>query len=132
MNTRSVLPEHWLPPKGYSNGIIATGTTLFIAGQVGWDPTVTPGRFPTTFAAQFDLALRNVLSVLAAAGGNPAQLCRLTIYVTDKREYQAALREVGQSWKALVGKHYPAMSLLEVKALLEDDAKVELEATATL
>jgi enamine deaminase RidA (YjgF/YER057c/UK114 family) len=105
---------------------------LFIAGQVGWDPSRSKPTFPRTFAAQFDRALANVVEVLRAAGGTPAHLTRMTLYVTNKREYVAALAQVGAAWRLRMGRHYPAMTLVEVKGLLERAAKVEIEATAVL
>ena len=128
----TILPDGWVTPRGYSNGVVATGRVCFIAGQIGWDPRTLTPTFPATFAEQFERALANVLEVLRAAGGRPDQLTRLTIYVTDKREYLASLRAIGAAWRALVGAHYPAMALVQVAALLEDLAKVEIEATAVL
>ena len=128
----TVHPDGWPRPRGYSHGVVASGRILFIAGQVGWDARAPAPSFPESFGAQFDLALGNVLEVLSAAGGSPAALCRLTLYVTDKREYLAALGECGASWRRRVGPSYPAMTLVEVSGLLADDAKVELEATAVL
>ncbi len=127
-----IQPPGWPAPKGYSNGIIAEGRTLFIGGQVGWDVTVTPPRFPAGFVEQFEQALKNVLAVLHAAGGKPEQLTRFTVYVTDKKEYLASLKALGTAWKTLLGRHYPAMALVQVVALVEDDAKIEIEATAVL
>jgi enamine deaminase RidA (YjgF/YER057c/UK114 family) len=130
--TRTVQPLGWARPRGYSNGVAARGEVLFISGQVGWDPKRSKPSFPKTFAAQFDRALANVVEVLRAAGGTPAQLARMTLYVTHKREYVAALGKVGEAWRRHVGRHYPAMTLVEVKGLLEPAAKVEIEATAVL
>jgi enamine deaminase RidA (YjgF/YER057c/UK114 family) len=119
-------------PRGYSNGMLAPagGRLLFIAGQVGWDSEqkIVAGGF----AAQFEQALSNVLTVVSAAGGSAANLGRLTLYVTDKNEYLARMREVGAAYRRVMGDHYPAMSLVEVAALLETDAKVEIEGTAVL
>ena len=129
MPTSVVNPKTLAEPKGYANGIVAEGRSLFVAGQVGWD---RDRRFAAGFPAQFGQALDNVLEVLRAAGGVPTDLCRLTIFVTDKRAYLAAAKEIGASWRARFGRHYPAMSLVEVRALLEDEAQVELEATALL
>ncbi len=119
-------------PRGYSNGMLvpAGGRMLYVAGQIGWDEAhriVGPD-----FTAQFERALRNVLAVVAEAGGGADALARLTIYVTDKREYLDARKPVGEAYRRLMGKHYPAMTLVEVKGLLEPDAKVEIEATAVL
>ena len=116
---------------GFSHGIKARpGSLLFVAGQVGWDEH---GRLVShDFAAQFDQALSNVLAVVREAGGGAQDVARLTIYVTDRAEYQAGLQKVGQAYRQRMGKHYPAMTLVEVKALLEEGAKVELEATAVI
>lgn len=130
--SQTILPEGWVPPKGYANGVVAEGKVLFIGGQIGWDPRSTPPKFPETFAAQWDQALSNVCEVLKAAGGKPEQLTRLTVYVTDKKEYLASLKALAASWKKLLGRHYPAMALVQVVALVEDAAKVEIEATAVL
>jgi enamine deaminase RidA (YjgF/YER057c/UK114 family) len=130
--TTVVQPLGWVRSRGYSNGILAEGRILFIAGQVGWDPTRLEPRFPRSFAAQFDQALSNVLEVLRAAGGTPHNLARVTLYVTRRDQYTEALKAVGASWRRRVGRHYPAMTLIVVKALLEPRAKVEIEATAVL
>jgi enamine deaminase RidA (YjgF/YER057c/UK114 family) len=130
--TTTIHPEGWVPARGYSNGMVAEGRLCFIAGQIGWDPRASTPTFPSTFAEQFDRALANVVEVLRAAGGRPEQLCRLTIYVTDKREYLSSLKAIGASWKHHVGRHYPTMALVQVVALVEDLAKVEIEATAVL
>ena len=127
-----IQPPGWARPLGYANGIVATGRMLFIAGQVGWDPRSAVPSFAQGFVAQFDRALDNVVAVLKAAGGEPAHFTRMTVYVTDKREYLDALAEIGAAWKKHVGKHYPAMALVQVAALLDDRAKVEIEATAVL
>jgi enamine deaminase RidA (YjgF/YER057c/UK114 family) len=117
------------PEKGYANGIVATGRLLFVAGQVGWDEKHV---FAEGFAAQFDRALANVMEVVSAAGGKAESIARMTIYVTDKRQYNDAVKNIGSSWKARLGRWYPAMTLVEVKSLLEDKALLELEATAVL
>ncbi len=127
-----VQPEGWARPKGYSNGMVAEGRMVFVAGQVGWDPTNSTPKFPATFAPQFAQALGNVMAVVKAAGGGPEHVVRLTVYVTDKREYLMALKEVGEAWRTHMGKHFPTMALVQVAALVEDDAKVEIEATAVL
>jgi enamine deaminase RidA (YjgF/YER057c/UK114 family) len=129
---RVLQPKGWAKPRGYANGIVATGTMVFIAGQVGWDPTSAEPRFPPTFAEQFERALANVLAVLAEAGGQPEHLVRLTVYVTQKDEYLAALKECGETWKRLVGRSWPAMALVQVAGLLAPEAKVEMEGTAVL
>lgn len=127
-----IQPEGWAKPRGFSNGIVATGKTLFIGGQVGWNPRSATPQFPSGFAEQFDQALSNVCEILAAAGGKAEQLVRMTVYVTDKKEYLASLKPIGAAWKKHLGRHYPAMALLQVAALVEDAAKVEIEATAVL
>jgi enamine deaminase RidA (YjgF/YER057c/UK114 family) len=126
-----IEPESLAPGRGYSNGIVLHGTrTLFVAGQIGWD---REGRLVSDeFAHQFAQALDNVLAVVRDAGGNPASVGRLTIYVTDKRRYLAAVRTVGTIYRERMGKHYPAMALVEVQDLLEEGALVEIEATAVL
>ncbi|MFN2449560.1 MAG: RidA family protein [Candidatus Baltobacteraceae bacterium] len=128
--SRVIEPEDWPRPSGYSNGIAASGEQLFIAGQVGWNER---HEFVSDdFAGQAAQALRNVTAVVQAAGGAPCDVVRMTWYVTDIREYQAALKEVGAAFRALFGAHYPAMTLVQVPSLLEDRAKVEIEATAVL
>jgi enamine deaminase RidA (YjgF/YER057c/UK114 family) len=127
-----IQPEGWARQRGYSNGVVAEGKLLFIAGQVGWDPTSEKPKFPRGFGPQFDQALSNVVQVLRAAGGTPDDLVRMTVYVTDKRQYVKALKQVGEAWKRHIGRSFPAMALVEVKALLEPKARVEIEATAVL
>lgn len=123
-------PPGWAQPRGYANGIVAAGRVVFIAGQVGWN---ADGVFETDdFVGQVRQALVNVVAVLAEAGGTPGDIARMTWYITDKREYRAALDEVGHAYRAVIGAHYPAMTLVQVAALLEDRAKVEIEATAVL
>ncbi len=123
-------PPGWPRPKGYSCGVAASGTTVFVSGQIGWDEH---GRFTAhDIAGQTGQALRNVVAVLAEAGARPEHVTRLTWYVTDKREYLAAQRAIGDAYRAVMGRHYPAMSVVEVSALLEDAAKVEIEATAVV
>lgn len=119
-------------PRGYANGLLTApgARLLFIAGQIAWDEAQQ--IVSEDFVEQFDRALRNVLAVVEEAGGAPDSLARLVIYVTDKREYAARTREIGERWRALMGKHYPAMALVEVKGLLEDKAKVEIEGIAVL
>lgn len=126
----SVNPEGWPRPSGYANGIVAEGRYLAISGQIGWDErNVLVGD---DFVAQTRQALRNVVAVLRAAGGGPEHLVRLTWYITDKNEYRANLRGLGEAYREIVGAHYPAMALVQVAALLEEGAKVEIEATAVL
>lgn len=123
-------PPGWVQPRGYANGIVAEGRVAFVAGQIGWN---TAGVFETDdFAGQVRQALANVIAVLTEAGGTPGDIARMTWYITDKREYLAALMEVGRAYREVIGAHYPAMTLVQVAALLEDRAKVEIEATAVL
>ena len=129
-NIQAVLPEGWPRPKGYANGVVAQGRMLFIAGMIGWD---ADGRFHTDdFGAQARQALQNVADVLRAAGGKGENIVRMTWYVTDKREYLAAARDVGRAFREIIGHYDIAMTAVEVKALIEDRAKVEIEATAVL
>jgi enamine deaminase RidA (YjgF/YER057c/UK114 family) len=125
-----ILPAGWPRPKGYANGVVASGKTLFIAGMIGWD---TQGQFHSDdFAVQARQALKNLADVLREAGGVPENIVRMTWYVTDKREYLAASREVGQVFREIIGAYNAAMTAVEVKSLMEDRAKVEIEATAVL
>lgn len=127
---RVLLPEGWPRPKGYSNGIAAEGRMVFVAGQIGWDPH---GVFPEGgFAAQFRQTLVNTLAVLTEAGAGPEHIVRMTWYVVDKAEYLAALRDIGATWRDLIGPHYPAMAVVEVRGLIEDAARVEIETTAVV
>jgi len=126
---RVLLPEGWPRPKGYSNGVEASGRMVFVAGQIGWD---TEGRFPEGFSAQFRQTIDNTLAVLAEAGAGPEHMVRMTWYVVDKAEYLASLREVGAVWRERIGPHYPAMAVVEVKGLIEDAARVEIETTAVI
>lgn len=132
MQHELVNPEELGPPQGYANGVRvrAGADLLFVAGQIGWGPGQR--LVGDSLAAQFEQALRNVLAVVRAAGGAPTDVVRMTVYVTDKPTYVAARREIGAAWRALLGRHFPAMTLVEVKDLLEPGAKVEIEATAAL
>jgi enamine deaminase RidA (YjgF/YER057c/UK114 family) len=127
-----VNPADWSAPKGYANGVVAPAGSrlLFIAGQIAWDEQQQ--IVGDDFAAQFDQALANVLTVVSAAGGTPDMLARLVVYVTNKQEYSSATRAIGIAWRARMGTHYPTMALVEVKGLLEDRAKVEIEGVAVL
>ena len=128
--SQPINPEGWPRPSGYANGVLADGRFLAISGQIGWNERgeiVSP-----EFLDQAEQALRNVLAVLRTAGGGPEHLVRLTWYITEKAEYRDALRELGRAYREIIGEHYPAMSLLQVAALLEEGAKVEIEATAVL
>ena len=123
-------PPTWSRPRGYSNGVAAKGTLVFIGGQIGWDGQC---RFASDdFAAQACQALANVVEVLAQAGGKPEHIARMTWYVTDKREYVAASQAIGEAYREIMGRHFPAMTAIEVRALIEDRAKVEIEATAVI
>jgi enamine deaminase RidA (YjgF/YER057c/UK114 family) len=125
-----LLPEGWPRPKGYANGVAATGRHVFIAGMIGWD---AQGVFHTDdFAGQTRQALRNIVDVLHEAGGRPEHIVRLTWYVIDKREYLNAGREVGAAFREIIGSYNAAMTAVEVTALMEDRAKVEIEATAVI
>jgi enamine deaminase RidA (YjgF/YER057c/UK114 family) len=127
---QAVLPEGWPRPKGYANGVVAQGRTLFIAGMIGWDGQ---GVFHTDdFAGQARQALQNIADVLRAAGGRGENIVRMTWYVTDKREYLAAAADVGKAFREIIGSYTIAMTAVEVKALIEDRARVEIEATAML
>ena len=126
---RVLLPEGWPRPKGYSNGIEASGRMVFVAGQIGWTPD---GVFPDGFGAQFRQTIENTLAVLAEAGARPEHIVRMTWFVVDKREYLASLREIGAAWRELIGPHYPAMAVVEVKGLVEDAARLEIETTAVV
>lgn len=128
-----IHPEGWAPARGYSNGLLAPagGRLLFVAGQVAWDAQqniVGPGNF----VAQFEQALKNVLAVVTAAGGQAEHLARLTLYVTDRDGYVNNLLEIGRAYRRVMGRHYPAMALVQIKALVEADALVEIEGTAVL
>jgi enamine deaminase RidA (YjgF/YER057c/UK114 family) len=130
MKPQVILPTGWPRPKGYSNGVIASGRTLFIAGMVGWD---AQGVFHSDdFVIQVKQALQNVADVLREAGGMPENVVRMTWYVTDKREYLAAAKEIGVAFREIIGAYNMAMTAVEVTALMEDRAKVEIEVTAVL
>jgi len=123
-------PPGWAPPIGYANGIAAQGTVVFVAGQVGWDAAQ---KFQSEeIAPQFEQALKNVLAVLAEAGGRAEHICRITAYCCDKSAYLAARPQLGRIWRSLMGKHFPAMSMIFVSDLLDAPGKIELEATAVI
>ncbi|SFS49291.1 RidA family protein [Brevundimonas viscosa] len=126
---RVLLPDGWPRPRGYSNGIAAGGRMVFVAGQIGWTPQ---GVFPQGFAAQFRQTLENTLAVLAEGGAGPEDIVRMTWFVVDREEYLASLREVGAAWRELIGPHYPAMAVVEVKGLIEAEARLEIETTAVI
>ena len=123
-------PPGWAKPKGFSNGIAATGRQVFIAGQIGW---TGEGKWEAKdFAGQFRQTLKNTLAVLAEAGGKPEHIVRMTWYILDKKEYLGAIREVGAAYRELIGRHYPAMAVVQVSGLIEDEAKLEIETTAVI
>ena len=123
-------PKGWAPTRGYANGVAARGRQVFVAGQVGWN--MRQEFESDDFVAQVEQALRNVVDVLAEAGARPEHLVRLTWYITDKRQYMMRTKEVGQVYQGVIGRHYPAMTLLQVAGLVEDRAQVEIEATAVV
>jgi enamine deaminase RidA (YjgF/YER057c/UK114 family) len=127
---RFLQPKDWKAPKGYANGIVAEGRQVFIAGQIGWNAQCE--LTSDNFVAQVEQALRNIVEILAEAGGLPQHLVRLTWYVIDKKEYQASQREIGEAYRRVVGRHFPTMTLVVVAGLLESGAKVEIEATAVV
>ena len=128
MALRTLQPRGWAPPKGYANGIAGRGTIVVVGGQVGWNERQ---QFESDdFVAQARRALQNVVAVLAEAGALPGHVARMTWYVVDKREYLASLRALGQAYREVMGTHYPAMTAVQVVALIEDRARVEIEATA--
>lgn len=121
-------PANWPRPKGYANGVAAKGRMVFVSGMVGWDADGVFGA--DDFAGQARQALANVVAVLAEAGALPEHIVRMTWYVTDKREYVAAYPAIGVAYRELIGRHFPAMTAVEVRALIEEAAKVEIEVTA--
>ena len=123
-------PKDWLTPKGYANGVAAEGKQVFIAGQIGWKADAT--LVSDDLVAQVEQALSNIVAVLAEAGGKPEHVTRLTWYLTDKKEYLARQREIGEAYRRVLGRHFPAMTAIVVAGLIEDGAKVEIEATAVL
>ena len=127
---RLLHPKGWAPTSGFANGVAAEGRQIFVAGQVGWN--VRQEIVDDDFVAQVELALRNIVDILAEADARPEHLVRLTWYITDKREYIARSGEVGEAYRRLVGRHFPAMTLVQVTALVDDRAKVEIEATAVV
>jgi len=128
---RTLQPPGWVAPRGYSNGVEASGRMVFVAGQVGWDPE-TAEFASDDFLAQARQALRNVVAVLAEGGAAPADLVRLTWFVTDREMYLAAAGELGAAYREVIGRHYPPMTLVVVAGLLEPRARVEIEATAVV
>jgi enamine deaminase RidA (YjgF/YER057c/UK114 family) len=130
VNSLTMLnPEGWPRPSGYSNGVLTENGILFIAGQIGWD---AEGRFSDDFVGQVRQTLSNVVAVLAVSGARPDQITRLTWYVTDRNAYKKRLGEIGLVYREVIGRHFPAMAVVEVSGLLEDAAQVEIEATAVV
>jgi len=127
---RIIQPEGWKPAKGYANGVLAEGARLYVGGQIGWNKNQAFESHD--FIGQMEQALRNILDVVESAGGTAADIVRLTWYVTDKKDYLAKQREVGEAYRRVMGKHFPAMTMVVVSALIEDAALVEIEATAVL
>jgi enamine deaminase RidA (YjgF/YER057c/UK114 family) len=127
---RFLHPRHWKAAKGYANGVVAEGRIVFVAGQIGWN---AEQKFDSKdFVAQARQALENVVAVVREAGGTVQHITRLTWFIIDKAEYLARLPEVGEAYRSVMGRHFPAMTLLQVVALVEDDAKVEIEASAVV
>jgi enamine deaminase RidA (YjgF/YER057c/UK114 family) len=130
MSMQFLQPPGWAKPKGFSNGIAATGKLVFIAGQIGW---TGEGKWEARdFAGQFKQALRNIVAVLNEAEGKPEHIVRLTWYVVDKNEYLGALRQVGLAYREVMGRHFPTMAVVQVGALVENEARLEIEATAVV
>ncbi|WP_236019782.1 RidA family protein [Sabulicella rubraurantiaca] len=129
MSLTALHPKGWPAPRGYANGLMGDGRLVILGGQVGWD---TQGQFAEGFVAQTRQALRNILTVMAEAGGRAEHIARLTWYVTDITEYRESLAELGPAYRSVMGRHFPAMTLVQVVALVEPEAKVEIEATAIL
>jgi len=126
---RILQPDGWPAPKGYANGILAEGRTIFVAGQIGVDAA---GAMASGLAAQLEQALRNILAVLAAGGAGAEQIVRLTWYVTDLGLYETQLKEIGQAYRRVMGRHFPTMTVVEIRRLVEKNALVEIEATAVV
>jgi enamine deaminase RidA (YjgF/YER057c/UK114 family) len=127
---RILQPPGWPRARGYANGVVAEGRLVFVAGQIGWDESGT--IVSDDLVRQFERTLENTLAVLREAGAGPQHVARMTWYITDRRDYLARAREIGEVYRALMGSHYPAMAVVEVKALIEDRAKVEIETTAVV
>ncbi len=130
MTLRILHPDGWAAPKGYANGVLATGRQLHVAGQIGWD--AQQRMVPGGLVSQTRQALENIVAVLASGGARPEHLVRLTWYLTDRAAYLAASKEIGAVYREVIGRHYPAMTAVEVSALMEAEALVEIEATAVV
>ena len=127
---QTIQPEGWAQPKGYSNGILAEGKTLYIGGQIGWDENET---FQSdNFVDQVRQTLLNTVAILEAGGAKPEHITRMTWYITDKREYLSSLKDVGQAYREVMGRSFPVMAMVQVVALMENRAKVEIETTAVI
>ena len=126
---KALLPKGWARPKGYSNGILAEGSQVFVAGMIGWNEQ---GEFPDGFVDQFEQTLKNTLAVLAEANAGAADVVRMTWYVTDLDMYRSKLRELGGAYRNLMGTNFPAMSVIEVSGLVEPKAMIEIETTAVI
>lgn len=124
-------PPDWPRAKGYSNGIKAKGTMVFVAGEIGWNP-VTEKIEQEDFVGQFRQALHNIVAILAQGGAKPEHIVRMTWYVTDKEEYLGNLRGIGEAYRDVIGRHFPVMAAIEIKGLMEPGAKVEIETTAVI
>ncbi len=125
-------PPGWPRPKGYSNGIVAPkGRMLFVAGEVGWNP-VSETVETDDFALQVKQALENIVAIVTEAGGKPEHICRMTWFITTMDEYVASFKEIGEHYRAIIGKHFPVMAAIGIKELMEEGAKVEIEATAVI
>lgn len=130
MTHKTIQPEGWAPAKGYANGMLTRDGHLYVGGQIGWN---AQQQFEShDFIGQMEQALRNILDVVEAAGGRAEHITRLTWYVTDKKEYMARQAEIGASYRKVMGRHFPAMAMVVVSGLVEDDALVEIEATAVI
>jgi enamine deaminase RidA (YjgF/YER057c/UK114 family) len=129
MTMRVLQPVGWPPPKGYANGIVAEGRQVFVGGQVGWDEQQ---QFPSTLAEQVRQTLKNIVTVLREADARPEHVVRLTWYVTSRDEYYAELPQIGAAYREVMGRHFPTMAVVQVVALMEANAKVEIEATAVV
>ena len=128
MSQKTLLPPGWSRPHGYSNGIAAEGRMVFVAGQIGWDESF---EFPDeSLSGQIEQTLKNTVAVLAEGGAGPQHIVRMTWYITSREEYLDEVREIGRIWREVIGKHYPAMAVVQVVALIESRAKVEIETTA--
>ena len=129
MDQRVLQPPGWPRPRGYANGIVASGETIFLAGQIGWD---AEGRFADGMTGQVRQALANIVTLLTEAGASPRHLVRLTWYVTDLQAYRDNLPAIGEAWRGVIGRHFPTMSVIGVSELVEPAALVEIEAIAVL